>query len=210
MRPANAPIRMAEPMPPAQAWAGMVPGLLHRRDGQRAPADRGRRGDGPGGGQRHVGDPRRRGRGRQAAGRLRRSYSSPVAGEVTNGRGEGAPLSARSPPISPLDICRILGQKMHTAAHARATIARTAIPDAAIGCAWHCALRAERARGHGMAAMALVRGRFGFSRSRQSIGCMDQGSLIALCEARGRRAGRLGISATARNPAAWAPWSPWS
>ena len=52
--------------------AGGVPGLLHPRDGRRAPADRGRRGAGAGGGQRHVGAPRRRGRGRRAAGRLRR------------------------------------------------------------------------------------------------------------------------------------------
>ena len=52
-----------------------VPGLLHRRDGRRAPADRGRRGAGAGAGQRHVGAPRRRGRGRRAAGRLRRSES---------------------------------------------------------------------------------------------------------------------------------------
>jgi hypothetical protein len=86
---------------------------------------------------------------------------------VTNGRVDGAlHYQHEAIPIWQLDICRILGQKMHTPAHARATIARTAIPDAAIGCAWHCALRAERARGHGMAAMALVRGRFGCSRSR--------------------------------------------
>jgi hypothetical protein len=40
---------------------GGMPGVLHPRDGRRAPADRGRRGDGAGAGQRHLGDPRRRG-----------------------------------------------------------------------------------------------------------------------------------------------------
>ena len=55
--------------------AGRVPGVLHPRDGRRAPDDRGRRGDGAGAGQRHVGAPGRRWRRRQAAGRLRRHRS---------------------------------------------------------------------------------------------------------------------------------------
>jgi D-alanyl-D-alanine carboxypeptidase (penicillin-binding protein 5/6) len=53
--------------------AGGVPGLLHPRDSRRARADCGWRGDGAGAGQRHRGDPRRRGRSRHAVGRLRRS-----------------------------------------------------------------------------------------------------------------------------------------
>jgi hypothetical protein len=48
-----------------------MPGLLHQSDGRRPSGDRRRRGDGAGAGQRHVGDPRRRGRRHHAAGRVR-------------------------------------------------------------------------------------------------------------------------------------------
>jgi hypothetical protein len=52
--------------------AGGVPGVLHPGDRRRSRADRGRRGDGAGAGERHVGDPRRGRPGRTAVGRVRR------------------------------------------------------------------------------------------------------------------------------------------
>jgi hypothetical protein len=73
-------------------------------------------------------------------------------------------------PISPLDTCRILREKstrrLTRTLGSRAQRSQTR-PSAVLGVA---PLRAERARGHGMAAIALVRGRFGFSRSRSPSG----------------------------------------
>ncbi len=55
---------------------GRVPRLLHPGDGRRAARDRGRRGDGTGGGQRHGGAPRRGGRSGRAADAM--TFSEPT------------------------------------------------------------------------------------------------------------------------------------
>ena len=108
------------------------------------------------------------------------------------------------------DFAAKKAQEPESVGRACAMIASTAIPHARPPAVPGTApQKTELIRGQTLAAMFWFVARWLFW-TKECIGCSDQGSVIVLCEAHARQAGRLRRSATQRNPTAWTSCSPGS